>query len=537
MSRRGAVAGVLLAVTAGGLAAAGTVWAGGAAAPVPSSPRAVAVADAPSTTVCPGPPVLPGGVDEPGTDPGFDPAPVDVVTSLRAVAAPGAPSLSGAVLAGADVAAAPLPAQGTVLTADGSVPVSVTAAPTAAGPSSLGALHTAATTGGDLRGLAATRCAVPVSQGWLVGGGTSVGRSGRLLLANPGAAPSTVDLTVLTPGGAVEPVAGRDLVLAPGEQRQVLLEGLVGGQDAVAVGFAARGAPVSALLVDTRLRGLTPAGVDIVAASTGPATRQVVPGLEVDGRTALSVRLAVPGDVQAVVRWQLYGPEGPVADGVEDAVATLAPGTVVDVRLPAVGPAAYSLAVEADVPVLAAVALERGQTQAPSADGAGEPVDVAWAASTPPLAGESVVVLPRDGVSARLALSADGSGGPGAVEVVDVAVDGTAGASRRVSVAETTTTLLDLPSIGDGSAEGEGNGDGEGNGGEGEGDGVDGPVAVLVRAVTGTVHAATVLTASSQDAEDDMVAVVGAAPAPVGAPDVLVSTAPPGRWPTDPQSR
>lgn len=543
MRRRGALAGALLVVTAGGLAAAGTVWADGAAAPASPAPRAVAVADTPTTTVCPGPPTLVAPVQESETDPEFDPSPVDVVTALRA-AAPGAPSLSGAVLAGTDGSGAPAPdgtglvadgtvpaaagsvlaADDTVLVAEGSVPVSVTAAPDAEGPSPLGVLHTARTTAGDLRGLTATGCAAPASQGWLVGGGTSVGRSGRLLLANPGATASTVDLTVLTPGGAIEPAAGLGLVLAPGERRELLLEGLVGGQDAVAVGFTARGAPVSALLVDTRLRGLTPAGAEVVAPTEPAATRHVVPGLDVDERTALSVRVAVPGNAQAVVRWQLFGPDGPVADGVEDAVATVAPGTVLDVRLPAADPAPYSLVVEADIPVLAAVALERGESQAPTPETDGEPTDVAWVPATAPLAGESVVVLPDGDVAGRLALWADGTGGPAVVELADVDADGTPGASRRVDVAEATTVLVDLDEA-DAADAAE-------SGADGEGDGDDvRPVAVLVRAVSGTVHAATVLTASSQDAEDDLVAVVGTAPAPDGAADVLVTSPTPGRWP------
>ena len=522
MSRRpGLVSGVVVLAAATGLAVAGSVAAaepGEPREPAAATARAVPVAPASSSVVCPGQPALVTAGDDalgaPETDPQFDPSPVEVSSSLRSLAAPGtASAFAGSVMAGAERAAEPLTPAGPLLEADGAAPTVVVAQPAAGAPPELGALHTALTTDGDLRGLAATGCAVPASQGWLVGGGTSVGRSGRLLLANPGIAASTVDLTVLTGQGAAEPAAGRGLVLAPGEQRELLVEGLVPGQDAIAVGFSARGARVSALLVDTRLRGITPAGADVVTPSAEPAQRQVVPALDVDDRTTLTLRLAVPGSDQAVVRWQLFGPQGPVAEGVEDAVATVAAGSVADVLLPAGEPGAYSLVVDADVPVLAAVALERGAETAPGPDGAG-PADVAWAPAVASLAGQSLVVLPADDdITTRLGLvavdSPDGAGGTAVVELVDVAPDGTVGAPRRVRVADATTSLVDLL--------------------DPEAD--DPPVAVLVRPVTGTVHAGHVLTASSDDAEDDLVAVVAVGPAPVAPADVLVTSGRAGAWP------
>ena len=498
---------------AGLVAAVAAVTVGGsvaAAGPVETpAPREVTVAPPPTSAVCPAPPALvTGGGAEgaPATDPQFDSSPVDVTSSLRALAAPGtAGALTGTVMAGpapagGDLPAAPVEGDGPVLESDGAAPTALVAAPApdATTPAALGALHTALTTAGDLRGLAATGCATPAASGWLVGGATSVGRSARLLLANPNSTATTVDLTVLTAEGPVQPAAGQGVVLAPGERRELLLEGLAPGQDAVAVRYEARGARVSALLVTTRLDGLTPSGVEVVSPS-GPATRrQVVPGLAVDDQTALTLRLAAPGTGPVVVRWQLHGSDGPLVEGTAGAAVTVPAGTVVDVALPAGGPGDYALVVDADAPVLAAVATERGPEAGPT--------DVAWARATERLSGASLVVMPADDdVRARLALVA--SDGAAVVELAEVAADGSVGQAQRV--------LLDVGAVAAVEV----------------GDGDDLPVALLVRPVSGSVHAATALTASADDGEDDLVAVVGTDPAPVAPDAVRIVSPPAGAWP------
>ena len=504
------LSGVGLVAAVAAVAVGGSVAQAGPAGP--PAPRAVTVTPPPTSAVCPAPPALVTAGDDalgaPATDPQFDPSPVDVDSSLRAVVAPGTSAgLTGRVLAGpasegADPPAAAVEGAGPTVESDGAAATAVVAAPApdAAAPPSLGALHTALTTAGDLRGLAATGCAAPASSGWLVGGATAVGRSARLVLANPHATPASVDLTVLTATGPAQPAAGQGVVLAPGEQRELLLEGLVPDADAVAVHYSAHGARVSALLVTTRLDGLTPSGVEVVSPAAPAALRQVVPGLGVDGATGLTLRLAAPGTGPVVVRWQLHGVDGPVVDPAAGAAVTVEGGTVVDVELPAVEPGDYALVVDGDAPVLAAVSVERGAAE--------EPSDIAWARAVGALSGTSVVALPADDeVEARLALVA--ADGTAAVELVELAADGTPGSSQSVNAGAGAVVAVDVDVD--------------------ELD--DATVALLVRPLSGSVHAATVLTASSDDGEDDLVSVVGTAPAPV-APDAVRIVSPrAGDWP------
>src|SRR6185436_9592728 len=106
-----------------------------------------------------------------------------------------------------------------------------------------------------------------------------------------------------------------------------------------------------------------------------PAREQVMVGLPIDGRATL--RVAVPGDVEAVVQARvltLAGPRGLPAD----AVTRVAGHSTRDIDLSALPPGAYGVQVRADVPVVAsAVADRRGPP--------GTPSDLAWSGASPPI--------------------------------------------------------------------------------------------------------------------------------------------------------
>lgn len=515
---------VRVAAGAGALAALGLTAATAAlgSAVVPAERATVpvievAVAAGETSLTCAGPPQLPGGEDVGGTDPAFEAAPSETSTVSAAVAlgekstgdaAPAAtvPALTlgdSAGVAAADVTVAPL----AVASGDGAAPTSARAVPTDAGPPSLAAVQVALTPEGDLRGLAASACVEPSDDAWLVGGGTVVGRSARLVLANPGATTASADLTVLTPAGTVEPPTGQGLVLAPGEQMSLLVEGLAPEAAAVAVRVEVSGGRVGATLVDTLLRGLVPGGVETVVPGAVPAPHQVVPGLVVaDGGPPPVLRFAVPGGEDGVVRWRLLGGAGPVAL-TGPAAATVPAGTVMDVPVEGLPAGDYTAVVDADVPVLAAASSGTGL-------GGDDPSDTAWSPAGAELAGTSLVALPPgpsadgvDGVTSRLVLSADDDAAD--VEVQALAADGARTGLVRVAVPTGATVTSDVAALAP-----------------------DGAAALLVTPPAGVrgLHAAVVLAAPADEGAD-LVSVLSVRPAPTAPSAVGVRTVQDGRWP------
>jgi hypothetical protein len=372
---------------------------GGSVVPVP--PTA-------TTLVCPGPVVR--ATDDGAGDAAFDPAPVQTVTSQR-LAVPAAAPGAGP---GAAPAEATAPATTTVTPLGGgdllvelegvgtagaldavAGPTLVRADPVAGGPATVAGATASITTQGDLRGLAAASCQEPSASTWLVGGSTEIGSSALLVVANPGRTPAQVSLELWGPSGALDPAGASTFLVAPGEQRAVLLEGVAAEQRRVAVHVTAAGGLVSAHLQDSRLVGFTPAGTDLVVAGAAPATRQVVgavvvPESAVEQPDTALVRVLAPGEDPADVRLTVLGADGPVPlPGAES--LELGPGEVTDVSLAGLPAGAYTVVVDADVPVVAGAMLTR----------TGDPVELgdiptlerAWS-SAGPTGDTGVVALP-----------------------------------------------------------------------------------------------------------------------------------------------
>nr|WP_255480421.1 DUF5719 family protein [Quadrisphaera sp. RL12-1S] len=322
---------------------------------------------------------------------------------------------------------------------------------------------TSVTTSGDLRGLSTPACAAPQEQTWLVGGGTGVGRSTRLVLADAAQTPTTVDVTVLTATGAQQPSALQGLSLGPGEQRSVLLEGVLesvvdsasaGGAAStsgapLAVQVRSSAGPVASWLVESVLHGLVPGGTEVVGPAAAPATSLVVPGIAATGSQPAVLRLANPGTDPVVARFAVVGASGASVPAGTAPATAVPPQSVVDVPLPGLPSGGVALSVQADGPVLAGVRTDT----APTGDGT-QPGDLAWTAATPPLSGPTLVALPpaarqgRQGSlttpDVRLVLS---SRGASQVDVAVVGADGRASAARRVELPASTTTAADVDDL------------------------------------------------------------------------------------------
>jgi hypothetical protein len=403
------------------------------------APRITVEAGA-SRVVCPGALKLPAEEGGEGVtyDPAYDPAPTSVNSQTR-VAVEGA---GGGELAPiGQVEGVALPGPDSVWTGPvDPVPVSVTArAVTGFSPLTGGGVLIE-TVGGDLGGLAGASCLAPRAESYIVAGSTEVGSSSRLVMVNPGATSATVDLTLWGPGGRADAVGGTGLILPPGSQRALLLEGMLGGADRLAVKVSATGGEVAAYMQHSRLDGLTPAGVDFAVPGAPPAAETVVAGIvalptTVDSTDPSVLRLLVTGRQDAIATVRVFGPDGEVeVPGTVD--VPLAAGEVTDLPLVGLPEGSYTAAVSADRPMVASALSTRF-----GPDPAG-PREIAWSASG---------AAPAQGFLAVFAeTNAIVLGGPEAAElrVRPVGADGVVGEEVVHAVPAGTALAFDPGSFG-----------------------------------------------------------------------------------------
>ncbi|MFC0681391.1 DUF5719 family protein, partial [Lysobacter korlensis] len=327
----------------------------------------------------------------------------------------------------------------------------VESVPDPAGTGVLGSAAQSQYGSAGLVGLVASACPAPAAAEWLVGGSTDLGRTTLLNLLNPTDVAATVDLTLIGEDGPVSPPGASGISVPAGEQVVVPLSGLAPNLASPVVHVESRGGQVVAALQQSIVRGIEAGGIDTFGATAAPAQRQYIPGVRVANGQALLERMSVEGyeDLQTVVRLFVPGDEhtevriGVVADDPRQEGASLAfhiePDQVVDVPLDALADGTYTVTVDADLPVVAAV---RQSQLGP----AGE-TDFAWLAAVDALqAGVEAWVSITPGPGPRLFLHNPGTA---AASGTLTAADGTAieiavdpGATTVVPVARRQTYRL-----------------------------------------------------------------------------------------------
>ncbi|NNG40205.1 hypothetical protein HJ588_13110 [Flexivirga sp. ID2601S] len=241
------------------------------------------------------------------------------------------------------------------------------------------------------RGLTLAACGAPVRDGWLFGGGTDKGRVARLVVANPGATPVTVDAAVLGASGVDAGKSVKGTVLAPGERKVLVLGAFGPALASAAIHVTATGGGVVAALTDAWMSGETAVGEATAGPATRPAKSLVIPGVSAS-TAAPQVRVAVPGSEDAIVRVQAVSTSGAVA---ADTVQTVPAGSAGAVTLSGLAAGTYALRVTADVPVAAAALSRTGPTGT---------TDIAWAPAADAVAGLTGGALPTAVPGARSAL-------------------------------------------------------------------------------------------------------------------------------------
>jgi hypothetical protein len=288
---------------------------------------------------------------------------------------------------------------------------------------------TGAAAPGDLVGFAATRCASPAAETWLVGGSTTTGRTTLLLLANPSSVIATVDLRIYTADGILKAAGTDGIVIPPRGQRVFSLAGFAPDTAHPVVHVTSTGGRVVAGLQQSIVRTLDPGGVDMLAGGSEPATDVVIPGVVLSGHEEAEamlsagdyedvlpvLRLLVPGEEATDVRVTVYpeadaedpGDAGPETEP-RSVTISVDPGVVTDFPLGDFADGNYTLRVSAGEPVVAAVrasvvALDGPVPTDPTTPGALAATDFAWFGAAPALRAEGLLsVAPGPGALLHL---------------------------------------------------------------------------------------------------------------------------------------
>lgn len=457
--KAGAVAGsTLVVLLAGGAVAAGSLFAPQAEpGKLPSAVTSLPAGD--SVYTCPQVPQLLKGVD--GTDPQFAPGAKDVSTTIRsAVVSDLAKRIPGSGLGelGQDESrqlTKRIPDE-QAREARGSddqgltgrtAQVSNTAnldplqvlriQPLGDLPSIGSGLRSYQAKDGDLAGLAAGNCVAAASNWRFTGLQTTTGSSSVLHLANPTSTTAQVSIELRGPQGLVDTSTLQEIVLAPGASRAIVLGGYAQGQESVSANIRSLGGKITASIQQSALRGLTPSGVDFVAASAPAANTQVIPGVWIDEKSNIDeltadaaaknlvpqLHVSATGAAGAGFSVKVLDERGEVAAKFDDHLAVASNATsIVDLRQLDSG--YYTVVVEADDPVTAAVRMVRGKNPKDSSD-------TAWASSSQPLVGNQVTPLAAHG-NATFTIAAPQ--GEATVNAVVISKDGSMAEGQELKV-------------------------------------------------------------------------------------------------------
>lgn len=247
----------------------------------------------------------------------------------------------------------------------------------------------------NLRGLAASACAEPSNEQWLLGGATTLGVSTTLSLGNPSDVPATVQLTLYDEDGPLEEAQSSGVLVPAGSERTVSLNGYAPGRERIGVRVVSTGAAVTATLGVAQTQTLTPFAVDSVTRQLTPDTLLLVPGV-----TNTSTQQDGPGDAGPLdpfpVLVRVLAPGGEtgtatvraiLADGSGEELGRLefSDAGVAEMPVAHWPEGAVAVAIEASAPVLGGVL--------GSAD-SGVEHDYAWFAPAPPLPADTEVAVP-----------------------------------------------------------------------------------------------------------------------------------------------
>jgi 6,7-dimethyl-8-ribityllumazine synthase len=217
--------------------------------------------------------------------------------------------------------------------------------------------------------LAAINCSVSDGDDWFVGGSANVTSKGVISVVNSGLSGAQVDFKVYSTK------APRTIskTIPANSEVDVMVDSLSPGEDSVAINAITRSGRVSIFMLDNQKRGLRSMGADFVASAPKPSNSLVIPNVPrvaKNKKTPQILRVVVPGSVDATLKATIYSSDGSFAPIGIDGVSVLGESVKDFVFLPIVADSSYSLKLESDVPISAAVLTIVGS-------------DMVWATATP----------------------------------------------------------------------------------------------------------------------------------------------------------
>ena len=269
-----------------------------------------------------------------------------------------------------------------------------------------------------MAGLAATGCAQPQAEGWLLTGMAGSGFESILLVGNPNPVEVQVELTFHLETAT----SSQLLTLAPFAQQQLSLASFVDAEPQFAIHFQSSGQKVSVALQNRSSAGLSATGVELKGPTLAAAKELVIPGFETlaEGLASPTLRIFNPGSnpAQALVTFVGSGTNS-------DVVQVQVPAGGFELINPDLALGNYMVLIQADVEVMA-------ELYNPYL---AERFDFAWLTPVAGVSGLSAIAIPK--YQAKLALA---NPGDSAISVL-VSLDG---GSQAISVEARSQLLLEV---------------------------------------------------------------------------------------------
>jgi hypothetical protein len=237
---------------------------------------------------------------------------------------------------------------------------------------------------GVLRSLFSTPCLSPATDWWITGPDGRVGYNDALVLANPGSTVANLTVSIWSAKGPIEPPKLQSFTVEPKSAQLLRVSSYAPDGALLTLHVHANSGRLVAQVLDRRVTGIEPAGLDWIPPTLPPATDLVVPGY-LGGPGPRHLVLAAPGDRDATVMLRVATPSGNFAPAGHQTVVVRA-GHAADVDLTssfAGAPGAVML--HSDQPVTAA-----GISSAGVISDRDHP-DIQWQPAADPITGPAVL--------------------------------------------------------------------------------------------------------------------------------------------------
>ena len=185
--------------------------------------------------------------------------------------------------------------------------------------------------GGVLRSLFSAPCLQPQTDWWITGADGRVGYTDTLVLANPGSTVANLTVTVWSSKGPLEPPKLQSYTVEPGSAQLLTVSSYAPDGALLTIHVHANTGRLVSEVLDRRVSGIAPGGLDWIPPTQPPTTDLVVPGY-LGGSGPRHLVLGNPGDRDATVTLRLSTTSGNFAPAGHQTVVVRA-GHSADVDL------------------------------------------------------------------------------------------------------------------------------------------------------------------------------------------------------------